>query len=83
MRYTQTVAIIAKGDLANAVMQVGLEVTGDALLSFWQDGDQLAARGGVTYIVDLGDSTSTVLTIGADEDESLLDGQTKTAHADL
>ena len=44
----QTVAIIAEGDLANAVMQVGLEVTGDALLSLWQDGDQLAARGGVT-----------------------------------
>ena len=80
MRYTQTVAIIAEGDLANAVMQVGLEVTGDALLSLWQDGDQLAARGGgVTYVVDLGDSTSTVLTIRADEDESLLDGQTKTA----
>ena len=79
MRYTQTAAIIAEGDLANAVMQVGLEVTGDALLSLWQDGDQLAARGGVTYVVDLGDSTSTVLTIRADEDESLLDGQTKTA----
>ena len=76
---TETVAIIAEGALANAVMQVGLEVTGDALLSLWQDGDQLAARGGVTYVVDLGDSTSTVLTIRADEDESLADGQTKAA----
>ena len=76
---TQTVAIIAQGDLANAVMQVGMEVTGDALLSLWQDGDQLAARGGVTYTVDLGDSTSTVLTIRADEDESLADHQTRTA----
>ena len=76
---TETVAIIAEGDLADAVMQVGLEVTGDALLSLWQDGDQLAARGGVTYVVDLGDSTSTVLTIRADEDESLADNQTRTA----
>ena len=73
------VAIVAEGDLANAVMQVGLEVTGDALLSLWQDGDQLAARGGVTYVVDLGDSTSTVWTIRADGDESLADNQTKTA----
>ena len=76
---TETVAIIAEGDLANAVMQVGLEVTGDALLSLWHDGDQLAARGGVTYTVDLGDSTSTVLTIRADEDGSLADNQTRTA----
>ena len=56
-----------------------MEVTGDALLSLWQDGDQLPARGGVTYTVDLGDSTSTVLTIRADEDESLADNQTRTA----
>ena len=76
---TQTVAIIAQGDLANAVMRVGVQVTGDALLSLWQDGDQLPARGGVTYVVDLGDSTSTVLTIRADEDGSLTDNQTRTA----
>ena len=76
---TQTVAIIAQGDLANAVMRVGVEVTGDALISLWQDGDQLAARGGVTYTVDLGDSTSTVLTIRADADGSLADNQTRTA----
>ena len=76
---TQTVAIIAQGALANAVMQVGVQVTGDALISLWQDGDQLAARGGVTYTVDLGGNTSTVLTIRADEDGSLTDGQTKTA----
>ena len=76
---TETVAIIADGDLANAVMQVGVEVTGDALLSLWQDGAQLAARGGVTYTVDLRGNTSTVLTIRADEDESLTDNQTRTA----
>ena len=76
---TQTVAIIAEGALANAVMRVRVQVTGDALLSLWQDGDQLAARGGATYTVDLGGNTSTVLTIRADGDESLEDNQTKTA----
>ena len=32
-----------------------------------------------SYTVDLGGNTSTVLTIRADEDESLADNQTKTA----
>ena len=76
---TQTVAIIAEGALANAVMRVRVQVTGDALLSLWQDGDQLAARGRGTYTVDLAGNASTVLTIRADEDETLLDNQTKTA----
>ena len=76
---TETVAIIAEGTLANAVMRVRVQVTGDALLSLWQDGNQLAARAGGTYTVDLGGNTSTVLTIRADEDETLLDNQTKTA----
>ena len=74
-----TVGIVAQGTLASAVMKVGVAVTGDALISLYQDGDQLAARGSGTYTVDLGDSTSTVLTIRADEDESLADNQTKTA----
>ena len=76
---TQTVAIIAQGDLANAVMRVGVQVTGDALISLLQDGNRLRASGSGTYTVDLGDSTSTVLTIRADEDGSLADNQTKTA----
>ena len=76
---TATVGIVAQGTLASAVMKVGVAVTGDALISLYQDGDQLAARGSGTYTVDLGDSTSTVLTIRADEDESLADGQTKMA----
>ena len=76
---TQTVAIIAQGDLANAVMRVGVQVTGDALISLLQDGNRLRASGSGTYTVDLGDSTSTVLTIRADEDESLADNQTRTA----
>ena len=80
---TETVAIIAEGTLANAVMRVRVQVTGDALLSLLQDGDQLAARAGGTYTVDLGGNTSTVLTIRADEDGSLADNQTKTATVTL
>ena len=80
---TETVAIIAEGTLANAVMRVRVQVTGDALLSLWQDGNQLAARAGGTYTVDLGGNTSTVLTIRADGDESLEDNQTKTATVTL
>ena len=77
---TETVAIIAQGDLG----QCGDErryvpVTGDALLSLLQDGNRLRASGSGTYTVDLGGNTSTVLTIRADEDESLADNQTKTA----
>ena len=76
---TQTVAIVAEGALADAVTRVGVRVTGDALISLLQGGDKLAARGGVTYIVDLAGNTSTVLTIRADDDGSLADNQTKTA----
>ena len=76
---TETVAIIAQGALANAVMRVRVQVTGDALLSLWRDGARLPANRGGSYTVDLGGNTSTVLTIRADEDESLADNQTKTA----
>ena len=41
---TQTVAIIAQGDLANAVMRVRVQVTGDALLSLSQDGTGLSGE---------------------------------------
>ena len=76
---TQTVAIIAEGRLANVVMKVGLDVSGDALISLLQDGRRLRANAGGTYTVDLGGNTSTVLTIRADADGNLADGQTKTA----
>ena len=76
---SETVAIIADGALANAVMQVGLEITGDARLSLLQDGRELVARGGVTHVVDLGGDTSAVFTIRADGDETLRDGERKTA----
>ena len=76
---SQTFAIAADGRLADVVMQVGVRVTGDALISLWQDGNQLTARAGGTYTVDLGGNRSTVSTLRADEDESLTDNQTKTA----
>ena len=76
---TETVAIIAQGDLADAVMRVRVQVTGDALISLLQDGARLSANRGGAYTVDLGGNTSTVLTVRADEDESLADNQTKTA----
>ena len=76
---TSTVGIVAQGTLASAVMKVGVAVTGDALISLYQDGARLPARAGGSYTVDLGGNRSTVLTIRADEDESLADNQTKTA----
>ena len=76
---SQTVAIIAQGDLANAVMRVRVQVTGDALPSLLQDGNGLRASGSGTYTLDLGGNTSTVLTIRADGDGSLADNQTQTA----
>ena len=76
---TATVGIVAQGTLASAVMKVGVAVTGDALISLYQDGARLPARAGGSYTVDLGGNRSTVLTIRADEDERLADNQTKTA----
>ena len=76
---TETVAIIAQGALAGAVTRVRVQVAGDALLSLLQDGNGLRASGRGIYTVDLGDSTSTVLTIRADDDGSLAENQTKTA----
>ena len=76
---TQTVAIIAQGDLANAVMRVGVQVTGDALISLLQDGRRLRANAAGSFTVDLGEDGISVLTIRADEDVSLTDGQARTA----
>ena len=80
---TQTVAILAEGRLASEVMKVGVEVTGDALISLLQDGRKLRANADGSYTVDLGEDGIRVLTIRADEDGSLADGQTKTATVTL
>ena len=76
---TQTFAIAAEGTLADAVMRVGVRVTGDALISLSQDGRRLRAKAGGIYTFNLGDNAISRLTIRADEDESLTDNQTKTA----
>ena len=76
---TETVAILVDGELAGAVTSVGLAVDGDARLSLLQDGRRLVARGGGADILDTGGNSSTILTIRADGDENLADGQSKTA----
>ena len=80
---TQTAAILAEGRLASEVMKVGVRVTGDALISLLQDGRKLRANADGSYTVDLGEDGIRVLTIRADEDGSLADGQTKTATVTL
>ena len=79
---TQTIAIIAQGDLATAVMRVRVQVTGDAQLSLLQDGDRLSASRSGAYTVDLGGNTSTVLTVRADGDETLTGQSNQDCHAD-
>ena len=80
---TQTVAVLAEGRFANQVMKVRVGVTGEALISLWQDGRRLRANDDGSYTVDLGDDGISVLTVRAEEDESLTDGQTKTATVTL
>ena len=76
---TQTAAILTEGELANLVMQVGIAVAGDALISLSQGGRRLRANADGAYSVDLDVNGSAVLTIRADEDERLADNQTQTA----
>ena len=76
---TQTVAILAEGRLASEVMKVGVGVTGDALISLLQGGRKLRANADGSYAIYLGDDAIEVLTIRADEDETLPDNQTKAA----
>ena len=76
---TQTVAILAEGPLASQVMKVSVGVTGDALISLLQDGRRLRANAAGSFTVDLGEDGISVLTIRADEDVSLTDGQARTA----
>ena len=76
-------AILAEGRLASEVMKVGVRVTGDALISLLQGGRKLRPNADGSYTIDLGDDAIEVLTIRADEDGSLADGQTKTATVTL
>lgn len=76
---SKTVAILTDGELANLVMRIGLAVAGEARLSLVRSGRELRANADGTYALDLDANGSAVLTIRADADESLADGETKTA----
>lgn len=76
---SQTVAIVTDGELAGAVMQVAVEVAGDARISIQQRGRPLDANPDGTHTVELSTSGNAVLTVLAAGDETLADDQTKTA----
>ena len=70
---TDTVAIVASGNLATEVGSVMVSVSGNAVLSLLQGADILEAGDDGMYTVDLDGSANTILTIMAD------DGMTATA----
>ena len=76
---SQTVAIVTDGELAGAVMQVAVEVAGDARISIQQRGRPLDANPEGTHTVELNANGNAVLTVVAAGDETLTDDQTKTA----
>ena len=76
---SQTVAIVADGELAGAVMQVAVEALGDARISMQQHDQPLDENPDGSLAVDLGASGTAVLTVFADGDDTLASGETKTA----
>jgi hypothetical protein len=76
---SQTVAIVTDGELAGAVMQVAVEAAGDARISIEHRGQPLDENMDGSLSVELSASGSAVLTVLADGDESLADGEEKTA----
>ena len=76
---SQTVAIVADGELAGAVMQVAVEALGDARISMQQREQPLDENSDGSLAVDLGASGTAVLTVFADGDDTLASGETKTA----
>ena len=76
---TETVAILADGSTGPEVGSVMVGVSGDAMLSLWQDGDMLEAGSDGMYEVDLMGSANTILTVSADSDRALEDGMTSMA----
>ena len=75
---TNTVAILADGELGPEVGSVMVSMSGDAMLSLWQGTDMLEADADEMFAVDLGGSANTILTISADSDRALEDGMTST-----
>ena len=76
---SQTVAVLAEGELAGAVMHVAVEAAGDARISMQQRDLPLDENPDGSFIVDLGAGGTAVLTVLANGDESLDSGETKTA----
>ena len=76
---SQTVAIVAEGELAGAVMQVAIEAAGDALISMQQRDQGLDENPDGSFTVELGAGGTAVLTVLADGDDTLDSGETKTA----
>ena len=75
---TNTVAILASAATGPEVGSVMVSVSGDAMLSLWQDGDMLEANAAGMYEVDLMGDANTILTISADSDAALEDGMSST-----
>ena len=76
---SRTVAIVADGELAGAVMQVAVEGAGDALISMQQRDRALDENPDGSLTVELSASGTAVLTVLADADDSLATGETKKA----
>ena len=76
---SQTVVIVAEGQLGGAVMRVAVEAAGDALISMEQRGRGLDENRDGSFTVELSASGSARLGILADADDTLASGETKTA----
>ena len=79
----QTVAIVADGELAGAVMQVAVGVTGDAQILLLQDDRMLHQNPDGTFAVALGSSGAARLTIHAEADDGLAPGESKMATLEI
>ena len=74
-----SVFLVASTMQGSEVGMANLMVTGDARISLFGDNVEAAAAGGGAYTVSFGDSANTRLMIRADGDETLNDGEMKTA----
>ena len=76
---SRTVAVVAEGELGGAVMQVAVDVAGDARISLQQSDQPLNANPDGSLAVALSASGTAVVTVRADGDETLAAGETKQA----
>ena len=74
-----SVFLVASTMQGDEVGMANLMVTGDARISLFGDNVEAALAGGGAYTVSFGDSANTRLMIRADGDETLNDGEMKTA----